>query len=221
MGNYKDSKIQTLARKGNGNFAYLDNFPEAEKVLMTEFTQTMFAVADNAYLNVRFNPNLVKEYRLIGFDDRLGAINDTSAVIEGGEIGSGNSMMIVFQITPTAVNTDAVQREVSPGNLADLALFYKIPMDTTQRVHRESLSFSFTDFNSIDRSFRFSASVIMFGSLLRQSPFSKKMSWANLMSLASESSNDGDPLQKEYVALIKQAKALYAKHRKRRRLIFF
>src|SRR6185369_12862119 len=96
MGNYKDSKIQTLARKGNGNFAYLDNFSEAEKVLMREFTQTLYAVADNVYMNVEFNPDYVKEYRLIGFDNKVGAINDSSSVIEGGEIGSGHSIIAAF-----------------------------------------------------------------------------------------------------------------------------
>ena len=82
MGNYKDSKIQTLARKGNGNFAYLDNFNEAEKVLMKEFTQTLYAVADDVYMNVDFNPAYVKEYRLLGFDNKVGALNDTLAGVK-------------------------------------------------------------------------------------------------------------------------------------------
>jgi Ca-activated chloride channel homolog len=74
MGNYKDSKIQTLARKGNGNFSYIDNFNEAEKVLMKEFTQTLYAVADDAHMSVEFNPKYVKEYRLLGFDNKVGAL---------------------------------------------------------------------------------------------------------------------------------------------------
>jgi Ca-activated chloride channel family protein len=89
MGNYKDSKIQLLAEKGNGNFAYLDNFKEAEKVLLKEFTQTLYSVADDVYMNVEFNPEYVKEYRLIGFDNKVGALRDASSVVEGGEIGSG------------------------------------------------------------------------------------------------------------------------------------
>src|SRR5690606_26020979 len=100
MGNYKDSKIQTLARKGNGNFSYLDNFNEAEKVLMKEFTQTLYAVADDAFMNIDFNPVFVKEYRLIGFDNKVGALNDTSAIVEGGEIGSGYAMMGLFEVIP-------------------------------------------------------------------------------------------------------------------------
>ncbi|HET9431839.1 MAG TPA: von Willebrand factor type A domain-containing protein, partial [Chitinophagaceae bacterium] len=108
MGNYKDSKIQMLAKKGNGNFAYLDNFREAEKVLLTEFTQTMYAVADDVNMNVDFNPEYVKEYRLIGFDNQVGALRDSLSLIEGGEIGSGHSVMTVFEIVPTGAGRSAL-----------------------------------------------------------------------------------------------------------------
>lgn len=221
MGNYKDSKIQTLARKGNGNYAYLDNFPEAEKVLLTEFTQTLYALADNVYMNISFNPDYVKEYRLIGFDNKVGALNDTASVVEGGEIGPGNSMMVVFEITPTQFNTDAVEREFSPGNIAEVRLRYKLRNDTTQRQFSSVVPMSYSDFNSIDRSFRFSTSVIMFGSLLQMSATAKNMSWNHTILMASEASDDNDPLQKEYVSLLKEAKTLYTRHKKRKRLLFW
>ncbi|MFY7898899.1 MAG: YfbK domain-containing protein, partial [Chitinophagaceae bacterium] len=91
MGNYKDSKLETLAKKGNGNFAYLDNIYEAEKVLVTELTKTLYTVANDAYVNISFNPSIVKKYRLIGFDNIKEAMIDTSSQIEGGEVGSGHS----------------------------------------------------------------------------------------------------------------------------------
>lgn len=221
MGNYKDSKIQTLARKGNGNFAYLDNFSEAEKVLLTEFTQSLYALADNVYMNIAFNPDYVKEYRLIGFDNKVGALNDTASVVEGGEIGPGNSMMVVFEITPTQFNTDAVERDFSPGKIADIKLHYRLPNDTAKRQFLSSVPMSYTDFNSIDRSFRFSTSVIMFGSLLHMSPTAKTMSWNEVILMASDASDDNDPLQKEYVSLLKEAKILYSKHKKRKKLFFW
>jgi len=221
MGNYKDSKIQTLARKGNGNYAYLDNFPEAEKVLLTEFTQTLFAVADNVYMNVGFNPDYVKDYRLIGFDNKLAALNDTASLIEGGEIGAGNTMMVVFELTPTKFNTDAVERQFSPGNIADVTVHYRLPNDSSRREFSSTLPMTFVDFNSIDRSFRFATSVVMFGSLLHMSSYSKNISWNDVILIASDASDDKDPLQKEYVSLVKQAKTLYWKHRKRKRLLFW
>ncbi|TMI93402.1 MAG: DUF3520 domain-containing protein [Bacteroidetes bacterium] len=217
MGNYKDSKIQTLARKGNGNFAYLDNFQEAEKVLMTEFTQTLYAVADNVSMNVDFNPDYVKEYRLIGFDNKVGALNDSTSMIEGGEIGSGHSMIIVFEIKPTDYNKDAVERDFSPGNLAELRLQYRLPHDTTQKQFINSVPLSYSDFNAVEKNFRFSTAVIMFGSLLRSSPMSKSISWNDLILLATQASDDNDPLEKEFVSLVKQAKMLYLKQKKKRK----
>jgi len=217
MGNYKDSKIQTLARKGNGNFAYLDNFQEAEKVLMTEFSQTLYAVADNVTMNVDFNPNYVKEYRLIGFDNKVGALNDTSSVIEGGEVGSGHSMVVAFEINPTDFNKDAVQRDFNPGTIAELKIQYKLPNDTARKQFQNSISLAYTDFNSLDKSLRFSTAVIMFGSLLRSSPMAKNITWNDLVLLATQTSNDDDPLQKEFISLVKQAKILYSKQKKKKK----
>ncbi|MBL0147024.1 MAG: von Willebrand factor type A domain-containing protein [Chitinophagaceae bacterium] len=101
MGNFKDSKLETLAKRGDGNYAYLDDIAEAEKVLVKELTQTFYAVADDVYLNIQFNPNLIKEYRLIGFDNKRDAVSDSAIDLEGGEIGSGNSVMAVFEIKAT------------------------------------------------------------------------------------------------------------------------
>src|SRR5690606_24261016 len=100
MGNYKDSKLEILARKGNGNFAYLDNEKEAEKILVKELTQTLYSVADDALLNIWFNPAVVKEYRLIGYDNKRKALADTVSQLEGGEVGSGHSSIALFEIMP-------------------------------------------------------------------------------------------------------------------------
>ncbi len=85
MGNYKDSKLEVLAKKGNGNFAYLDNEVEAEKVLVKELTQTLYSVADDASLSIKFNDEYVKEYRLIGYDNKFKALADSIMEVEGGK----------------------------------------------------------------------------------------------------------------------------------------
>ena len=210
MGNYKDSKIQTLARKGNGNFAYLDNFAEAEKVLMKEFTQTLYAVADDAYMNVEFNPNYVKDYRLIGFDNKVGAINDSLAIVEGGEVGSGYSMMGIFEIQP-------VTPFQGTGNFATIRLKYRYPNDTTRRQFSFNSDYNFQPFESIEKLYRFSASVAMFGSLLRNSAFTRTVEWNNLLVQATASADMNDLLQKEFITLITQAKELYTKKNKKKK----
>lgn len=216
MGNYKDSKIQTLARKGNGNFAYLDNFQEAEKVLLKEFTKTLYAVADDVYMNVEFNPEYVKEYRLIGFDNKVGALRDTLSVIEGGEIGSGHSMMALFEVTPTEINRGAIKDNFTTGKLAELKLQYQHPNDTVTRLFNYSSRFDYVPFNELERCYKFSAAVVMFGSLLRSSTFTKNTSWNDVINMAEQSSGPADLLQKEFIALVQQAKTLYLKVKKKK-----
>jgi Ca-activated chloride channel family protein len=221
MGNYKDSKIQMLARKGNGNFAYLDNFQEAEKVLMTEFTQTLYAVANDVYMNINLNPDYVNEYRLIGFDNNAGALKDSLAVVEGGEIGSGHSLVAVFEIKPTSFNEDAVKRDFMPGNIAEVRVQYNLPDDNLQKQYLTSIPLAYTDFNSIDKNFQFSTAVIMFGSLLRSSPFARNISWNDIITLATEASANNNLLQKEFISIVKQAKTLYSKQKKKKGITVF
>lgn len=211
MGNYKDSKIQTLARKGNGNFAYLDNFREAEKVLMREFTQTLYAVADDAYMNVEFNPRYVKEYRLIGFDNKVGALNDSTAMVEGGEIGSGYSMMGLFEIEPTERGEVEVIEK-----FAQIRVRYKQPNDTTSRQFTYNSHYDFTPFESLDKSYRFSATVALFGSMLRSSAYTRTVNWNDLQLLATANADNNDLLQQEFVTLVQQARVLYSKTKKKK-----
>lgn len=213
MGNYKDSKIQTLARKGNGNFSYLDNFNEAEKVLMKEFTQTLYAVADDAYMNVEFNPKYVKEYRLLGFDNKVGALKDTLSIVEGGEIGSGYAMRGIFEIEPEKRDSNAVPDE----NFAQIKLHYRQPSDTGNLVFTYQSPLNFKEFAAIDKSYRFSTAVAMFGSMLRVSSFTKDRNWNDVLLLATASANPDDLLQKEFISLVEQAKILYSKGKKKKR----
>jgi Ca-activated chloride channel family protein len=210
MGNYKDSKIQTLAQKGNGNFAYIDSYAEAEKVLLTEFLQTLYAVADDVHLNVQFDPHFVKEYRLIGFDNKVGAIRDTSATVEGGEIGSGFSMMVAIELTPSPANS-------SPGaEPVTFTLQYKLPNETKLHEFREKPKLEYKPLLQQEKFYGFACAVIHFGSLLRDSKFTKENSWNDVVELAEASADPGIPSQAEFIALVQQAKSLYGKKRKKK-----
>ena len=216
MGNYKDSKIHLLAEKGNGNFAYLDNFKEAEKVLLKEFTQTLYSVADDVYMNIEFNQEYVKEYRLIGFDNKVGALRDSLSVIEGGEIGSGHSMIAMFEIVPTEINKGAIKDDFMTGKLAEIKLNYKLPNTVKQCSFNQGCRFGYVPFEELDKSYHFSAAVAMFGSLLRTSPFLKNIGWNEIITLAENSIGKDDLLQKEFLTILKQAKDLYLKVKKKK-----
>ena len=215
MGNYKDSKLEILAKKGNGNFAYLDNEKEAEKILVKELTQTLYTVADDAYLSVTFNPELVKEYRLIGFDNKLKAVADSLSELEGGEVGSGHTLMAVFEITPTNTNLAGLDN-FNRASFAKAVVNYRSPTDSTKKVSRFTIPFFFTEFNELPACHRFAASVIEFALLLKGSAYAKNISWNDAMILANESYNANDAVQKEFLTIIEKAKKLYGKKKRKR-----
>ena len=211
MGNYKDSKIQTLARKGNGNFAYVDNFQEAEKIIMKEFTQTLYTVADDAHMHITFDPSLVKQYRLIGFDNKVGALTDSTSEVEGGEIGSGQSITTAFEIEPN-FHPGA---NVFSKKYAEVKLQYKLPMNETQQEMIQAFAYDPVPFKEIDPVYRFATSVIMFGSVLKSSAFAKDISWGDVLYHASESANPTDVNQSQFVELVYKAKNFYTKRKKK------
>jgi Ca-activated chloride channel family protein len=217
MGNLKDSKIHTLATKGNGNYAYIDTYTEAEKVLLKEFTQTLYTVADRVFMNTNFNAGFVKEYRLVGFDNKAGEIADSLTNIEGGEIGSGFSMTAVFEIVPTEKNNSAIQTGFASGKLADLSVEYSLPGDSVRKQFPYSCDFRFSRFNEIDKCQRFSAAVVMFGSKLRASPYTRNVEWNDIISIANSSADMNDTQQKEFVNLVEKAKGLYIKSKKKKK----
>jgi len=214
MGNYKDSKLEVLANRGKGNFAYLDNEKEAEKVLMEEFAQTIYAVAKDAYLDIRFDPALIKNYRLIGFDNKLNALSDTSNILQGGEIGSGHTLMALLEIEPAKQpGGDSV---ASNTILAKVLLHYQLPNADTARLEEYSVPCHSSYFSNLPRHYRFAASVALFGSLLKKSRFTEKLSWNDLAKMAGESYDLNDPSQKEYLLMIEKAKKIYHKNRKKK-----
>jgi len=212
MGNYKDSKIQTLARKGNGNFAYIDSFREAEKILMKEFTKTLYTVADDVYMNVKFNADYINKYRLIGFDNKIEALNDSSLVIEGGEIGSGNSTILAFEIEPIKT------MNINDGskNFAEIYMHYRLPLDTAQYTITDHFPYYPVSFNELDPKYRFATSIMMFGQLLKNSTFSKNISWSDTESIARGAIDPADVNQNQFVELLIKARLLYTKPQKRK-----
>jgi Ca-activated chloride channel family protein len=116
MGNYKDNRMEILADKGNGNYAYIDNLMEAKKVLVNEMTGTLFTIAKDVKLQVEFNPAHVKAYRLIGYENRmLNAEDFRDDTKDAGEMGAGHTVTALYEIIPTASKEDIPG--VDPSNI--------------------------------------------------------------------------------------------------------
>jgi Ca-activated chloride channel family protein len=209
MGNYKDSKIQALAQKGNGNFAYIDNFSEAQKVLVKEFTGTLYSVADGASLHVRFDPAVVKQYRLIGFDNKVGAMKDKEALLEGGEVGSGSSLLVAFEIEPQAPG-------MAPDHSVQFSLQYTEPSALIPCSENLTPGLQLQPLAQVARPYRFASAVIMFGALLKESRHVREKCWNEILQLSQGSADSGDAVQKEFVELVEKAKALYGSRKKKK-----
>lgn len=221
MGNYKDSKLETLSKYGNGNFAYLDNINEAEKVLVSEFTKTLYAVANNAYVNIRFNPQFVKSYRLIGFDNKEEALQDSTSKLEGGEIGSGHSLVAIFEIEPNEQNNntsaDDSTNTITIGRLATVTLHYQRPGSDEEQVQHFNVPFRYEPLSLLDASLRCATAITMFGELLKRSRFAQGYTWTDVVQQAATSIDTSSPVQTELLALIQKAQKIYTEKKEKKR----
>lgn len=213
MGNYKDSKIEVLAKKGNGNFAYLDDIKEAEKVLVTEFTQTLYSVANDVYLSINFNPALVKNYRLIGYDNKRSVLAEKGEELEGGEIGAGSGNTAIFEIEPPSMDS----LKMITSYFANVTLHYKLPGDTAENYITHICPQNYLAFDSIPKSLQFASAVTMFGLKLRESKYFPDIDWNFIKKTAASALKPGDYLESEFIKLVDKCKVIYYEKRKKRK----
>jgi Ca-activated chloride channel family protein len=160
-------------------------------------------------MNVSFDPNLVSEYRLIGFDNKRSALADTSLNLEGGEVGSGHSLMAIFEIVPSNRNINFKDEELKNKSIASVNLHYRLPGKKESKYFNYKCPFQFQEFEEEDPYIRFATSVAMFGSLLRDCKYIKKSGWDELLVLTKNSIDETDPLEKEFYDLVTRAKKIY------------
>lgn len=224
MGNYKDSKMQTLSQAGNGNHAYIDNMQEANKVLVNEFGATMYTVAKDVKLQIEFNPSKVQAYRLIGYETRLlnkEDFNDDTK--DAGEMGAGHTVTAFYEVVPVGVksnvigNVDPLKYQSNNGssksennNSADLLTVkvrYKQPDGKTSKKMEVPLIDN--GGNNVSADFRFASSVAMFGQLLYDSQYKGDASFDKVLALAKSGlGEDEQGYRREFVRLAETAKGL-------------
>lgn len=223
MGNYKDSKLEILADKGNGNYAYIDDMIEANKVFVNEFGGTLFTIAKDVKIQIEFNPEAVQAYRLIGYENRLLNNEDfKDDTRDAGELGAGHTVTALYEVIPAGIvnkfSTDVDElkyqkrkpiHNLSVNETATVKFRYKKPdgnksIEMVHPIPSQDLLFENASENT-----RFAAAVAMFGMLLTQSEFKGNASFASVANLANRSKGaDEEGYRGEFVRLVKTVEHL-------------
>ena len=223
-GNLQAAKMEKLADKGNGNYAYLDTITEAQKVLVHELGGTLYTVAKDVKIQVEWNPARVRAYRLIGYENRLLHNEDfTDDTKDAGEVGSGHSVTALYEVVPVGVNTDVtiripdslryqrrgVQQSSAGGGpeLLFVKVRYKHPDGDVSKLLTQPVIATAGQAPSTD--FQFQAAVAEFGLLLRNSDFRGKADLSRVIAAARDArGSDPDGYRAEFVRLAEAVRGI-------------
>jgi len=228
MGNYKDSKMEVLADKGNGNYMYIDSILEAQKALVNEFGGTLFTIAKDVKLQIEFNPAKVKSYRLIGYENRMLKSEDfNNDKKDAGELGSGHSVTALYEVIPVGVESsfdlvDALKYQpvkkqepvlVTKSDLNNEILTvkfrYKKPDSDVSKLIVHPLVDEHVAIEKTSDNFRWSAAVAGFGMILRESEYAKNYTAAEAIKLAQGAKGkDVEGYRIEFINLMKSTPAV-------------
>lgn len=220
MGNYQDAKLESLADKGNGNYGYIDSKREAEKLLVEQINGTLVTIAKDVKLQVEFNPAKVESYRLIGYENRRLQKEDfNNDQVDAGEIGAGHTVTALYEIVPSkggvlSLGDDLKYQKVAidltgSRELLTVKVRYKAPDGDTSSLLEFPLADDDTTFATASTDFKFAASVVGFGMLLRDSEFKGASTWSEVQAWA-EAGTDSDAggYRHEFIDLIGKARQL-------------
>ncbi|MCC0044601.1 MAG: VWA domain-containing protein [Brucellaceae bacterium] len=224
-GNLNDQVMQTIAQNGNGTAAYIDTLAEAEKTLVEEAGSTLFPIAKDVKIQVEFNPQMVSEYRLIGYETRaLNREDFNNDRVDAGEIGSGHSVTAIYEITPKGSPAEMIddlrygeERPAAPagtaqdGEYAFLKLRYKAPDGDTSKLITTPVTAEneIASFDGASTDQRFSVAVAAFGQKLRKADATAGLSYDEIMRIAT-AARGSDPFgyRAEFLSMVRLASAL-------------
>jgi Ca-activated chloride channel family protein len=221
QGNLGDDTMQALAQNGNGNASYIDSFKEAQKVLVEDAGGTLETIAKDVKIQVEFNPAVVSEYRLIGYETRaLNREDFNNDKVDAGEIGAGTTVTALYEITPVGsgaelndplrYSTDATAETAGNGEIGFLKMRYKLPDEETSKLIEQAIGKdqAVSSLSEASEDSRFAAAVAAFGQKLKGSNYGE-MSWADIRSLAQGArGTDENGYRAEFMQLIDMARSL-------------
>ncbi len=218
-GNLKDSKMEKLADKGNGNYAYIDDILEAKKTLVNEMGGTLLTIAKDVKIQIEFNPAQVKAYRLIGYENRVMAHADfDNDKKDAGELGAGHSVTALYELIPSG-SAEAVPREmdlkyqrtqlVDSDDLMTVKLRYKQPDGDMSKLLVRAVNATEFRGRPPTANFRFASDVAEFGLLLRDSEFKGNANYERIIQQAKAlKGEDPEGYRAEFIRMVEKARLL-------------
>lgn len=219
MGNYKDSKMENMSNKGNGNYAYIDNIMESNKIFGQELWGTLYTIAKDVKIQIEFNPGKVKEYRLIGYENRMlnkEDFNDDKK--DAGEIGSGHTVTAIYELVMAdgelgSSNVDPLNYQTSQvvksDDIMTLKIRYKKPGQETSRLISSKVTTKDLANKTCSNNYLLAVSVAEFGMLLRDSEFKGNASYDHVLLWAKRAKGeDTYGYRTEFISLVEKAKLL-------------
>ena len=225
-GNYQDARLEKLADKGNGNYAYVDTRAEARKVLVEQMGGTLVTIAKDVKIQVEFNPAQVTAYRLIGYENRLLRKEDfNDDTKDAGEIGAGHTVTAFYEVVPRGVpielpNVDALKYQVpkptprgeAAHELLTVKLRYKQPDGDRSKLLQVPVVDDESSYGKASNDYKFAGAVAAFGMILRESPYKGSASLDGVLELADEAMPESaSPYRREFLELVRTAKQLKAR----------
>lgn len=210
MGNYKDSKMESLADHGNGNYFYIDDIGESNNILVDNLAGTLFTIAKDVKIQVEFNPKFVSEYRLIGYENRLMNAEDfADDEKDAGELGAGHTVTAIYEIKPGAAGKNDLkyQQLISTNSVefATIKLRYKKPDEDESQLMELIVKNSTKNLDENSKAFRFSAAVAAFSLILRESKYINDYSLEKVLTLAKSTLNLNDTRKIGFLNLVEKA----------------
>jgi len=224
-GNYNDALMQKLAQNGNGTAAYIDSLKEAYKVLVKEASSTLFPIAKDVKIQVEFNPKMVSDYRLIGYETRaLKRADFNNDKVDAGDIGAGHTVTAIYEITTADSDTKLIddlryqKNRQSPetaksfgGEYAFLKMRYKLPRENTSKLITVPITTAMgqDSIEALSKDMRFAASVAAFGQKLRGISYLEDFGYDDILKLAADGrGRDEYGYRAEFMSLVRLAKSL-------------
>lgn len=220
MGNYKDGRMEQISNAGNGNYFYIDNIQEAEKVFVHELRANLFTIAKDVKIQLEFNPKQVKAYRLIGYENRSLAREDFDDDLkDAGELGAGHTVTVLYEIVPAdrdekaTVDASLRYQQSQITNLANsqellsFKMRYK-PIDSDKSKLISQLVIQEKYPGEPSNNLRFATAVAGFGMLLRESQYKGNLAYEDVIQMAEGAIQAKDEEKLEFVRLVKAAALL-------------